>query len=183
MNGINNITLPEHFRRLISLCLAVSICLAFHTVIRAQRTPPVAAAVYEAELLVSDGKKIKAEPVELSLESDELKIRGSKNSSAVSRSIAFSSIKSADYTYSDRPRYTAGVLATLALGGLGGLPVFFTKTKKNWLTVEAEKDYLILQLKGDNYRMLLLEMRRKGIKISDSGDRDEKRNSEKTGQN
>lgn len=167
--------------KLINLCLIACICLAFHSRALPQRqeTQP---ASYQAELLVSEGgKKIKAEQVTLWLEDDELRIRGLKNA-RIDRSIPFSAIESADYTYSDRPRYTAGTLAVLAFG-VGGLAIFFTKTKKNWLTVNAGKDSAILQLRAGNYRMLLLQMRKKGIKISDSGDRDEKADAEKTKSN
>ena len=128
---------------------------------------------YKAELLVSKGKEIDAEQVEISLEDDGIKILWIKKKPIESKLIPFSAIQRIDYAYSERPRYTAGTLAFLAIG-IGSLPIFFTKTKKNWLTINAEKHSAILQLQDKNYRMLLLSLRAKGINISDTGDMDER---------
>jgi hypothetical protein len=134
-------------------------------------------SVYEAQILVGSGKNIEAKPVEISLESDRVKIRGSKKSFET-KYISFSEIESADYTFSDRPRYTVATLGALAFG-VAALPIFFMKTKKNWLTINADKNSAILQLQSDNYRMLLLAMQSKGIKISDSGNRGEREKAQK----
>ena len=158
----------EYLTKTINLLLIASLCLACQPFAGAQTRP-----VYKAELLVADGKKIKSEQIELSLEGDNIKIQSRKKPAVINNSIPFSAIESVDYTYSDRPRYTAGVLTALAFG-IAAFPIFFTKTKKNWLTVNAGKDSAIMQLESSNYRMLLLEMRRRGIKISDLGDRDDK---------
>jgi len=134
-------------------------------------------SVYKAQMLVGSGKNIEAKPVEISLESDRIRIRGSKKPFET-KYISFTEIESADYTFSDRPRYTVATLGALAFG-VAALPVFFMKTKKNWLTVYADKNSAILQLQSDNYRMLLLGMQSKGIKISDSGNRDERGKNQK----
>ncbi len=133
--------------------------------------------VYKAQILVGNGKNIEAKPVEILLESDLIKIRGSKKPFET-KYISFTEIESADYTFSDRPRYSVATLGALAFG-VAALPVFFMKTKKNWLTVYADKNSAILQLQSDNYRMLLLTMQSKGIKISDSGNRDERKKDQK----
>jgi len=133
--------------------------------------------VYKADLLVAGGKNINAEPVEISLEGEAIKIRGKKKSFET-KLIPFNTIESVDYTYSDRPRYTAATLSTLALG-IVALPLFASKTKKNWLAINAENNSVILQLQSSNYRMLLLEIHNKGMKIADSGDRDEKEKNQK----
>ncbi|HXH70549.1 MAG TPA: hypothetical protein VNI60_09490 [Pyrinomonadaceae bacterium] len=128
-------------------------------------------SVYKVQMLVGSGKNIEAKSAVISLESDRIKIRGSKKPFET-KYISFTEIESADYTFSDRPRYTVATLGALAFG-VAALPVFFMKTKKNWLTINADKNSAILQLQSDNYRMLLLAMQSKGIKISDSGNRDE----------
>lgn len=134
-------------------------------------------SVYKADLIVSNGKHINTQPVEISIESNAIKIRGKKKSFET-KLIPLTGVESVDYTFSDRPRYTAAALSTLALG-IVALPLFASKTKKNWLTINAEKNSAILQLQSSNYRTLLLEMHSKGIKISDSGDRDEKDKNQK----
>lgn len=137
--------------------------------------------VYKARMLVGGDKDIEDKPVEISLEEDRIKIRQTKKP-FTTKYILFTDIENAEYTYSNRPRYTAATLGAIAFG-LAALPVFFMKTKKNWLTINAEKNSSILQLQSENYRMLLLAMDKKGIKISDAGDRDEqekdKKNTEK----
>ena len=126
--------------------------------------------VYKADMLVGKGKSVETKAVEISLEDDRIKIRRGKKT-ADTKYIAFTEIESADYTYSDRPRYTAATLGAIAFG-IAAIPVFFMKTKKNWLTINAGENSAILQLQSENYQMLLLAMQNKGIKISDSGDRD-----------
>ena len=150
----------------ISLFLIISLWLTFQMPVRAQSQ-----AVYKADMLVGKDKSIEAKAVEISLESDRIKIRRSKKPFET-KYIPFTEIENADYTYSDRPRYTAATLGAIAFG-LAALPVFFMKTKKNWLTINAGENSAILQLQGENYRMLLMAMQARGIKITDSGDRDE----------
>jgi len=151
--------------RAINLLLIVLFILAPLANIRAQSK-----AVYKADMLVGKGKNIEAKAVEISLEDERINIRIGKKTSAT-KYIAFTEIESADYTFSDRPRYTAATLGAIAFG-IAALPVFFMKTKKNWLTINAKENSAIFRLQSENYRMLLLALQNKGIKISDSGDRD-----------
>jgi hypothetical protein len=150
--------------KIINLFLIVSLLLSSQLMVRAQTRN-----VYQADLLLADGKSVKTQPVEIVLANDVLEISGKKKSSAV-KTIALTSIESADYTYSERPRYTAAALSTIVFG-IVALPLFASRTKKNWLAINAEKDSVILQLRSDNYRMLLLEMHSRRVKIADSGDR------------
>jgi hypothetical protein len=162
----------ENKMKIINLFLIVCLYLTAQPFVSAQTE-----LVYKADLLVSDGKNFNARPVEIFIDGDAIKIRGKKKPFET-KIIPFSDIQDADYTYSDKPRYTVATLSTLALG-VGALPLFADKTKKNWLTVITEKNSVILQLQSKNYRMLLLQLRAKGIKITDSGDRDEKDKNQK----
>lgn len=128
-------------------------------------------AVYKAEMLIGNGKNITSAAVEISLEETALKIQRKKKPFEI-KYVPYSAVESADYTYSDRPRYTAATLSTIAFG-VGALPVFFMKTKKNWLTLNAGDQSAIFQLQSDNYQMLLLGLKSKNLNVSDSGDRDE----------
>jgi len=149
----------------IHLFLILTLSLICQTLAQAQGQ-----LVYKAQMLVGNGKNIEAKPVEIALESDRIKISRRKKPFET-KYISFAEIESGDYTFSNRPRYTAGAVGALAFG-VAALPVFFMRTKKNWLTINAEKDSAVLQLESDNYRMLLLSMQNKGIKISDSGNQD-----------
>lgn len=151
--------------RLFGLFLAACLILVFQCLGSAQT--PVG---YKGKLLAYDGKQIHAEQVTISLGENAVVInKGDKSHSTIS--IPFSSITNVEYAYSERPRYTAGALSTAALGW-AGLPIFFNQTKKNWLTINADKDSAIIQLLSSDYRMLLLAMQEKGLKISDKGDKD-----------
>ncbi len=149
----------------IGLLLIACLYLTYHLPVHAQTG-------YKAALIVKKGKSVDSESVEIMLENDSVKISGKKKN-FTAKLIPLAEIRSAEYAYSDRPRYTVATLSTLALG-ITALPLFATKTKKNWLTISTDKEALILQLQSSNYRMLLLEMRKRGIEVSDSGNRDEK---------
>jgi hypothetical protein len=151
----------------LNILLILSVLVTSQLPARSQNQP-----VYKAEMLVGSGKSVESKTVEISLESDRMTIRRSKKPFET-KYIPFAEIESADYTYSDRPRYTAATLGAIAFG-VAALPVFFMRTKKNWLTVNAGKNSAILQLQSGNYRMLLLALKAKGVNISDSGDRDER---------
>jgi len=151
--------------KIICLFLIACLYLTYHLPVYAQTG-------YKAALIVKKGKSVDSESVEIMLENNSVKIRSKKKPFTV-KLISLAEISSIEYAYSDKPRYTVAALSTLAIG-ITALPLFATKTKKNWLTISTGKDALILQLQSSNYRMLLLEMRKRGIEISDSGDRDEK---------
>lgn len=134
--------------------------------------PLRAQTVYKAEMLVGEGKNIESKSVELSLENDSFKIRRTKKPFETIF-VPFAEVESVDYTYSNRPRYTAATLGAITFG-IAALPVFLMKTKKNWLTINAGKSSAIFQLQSEDYQMLLLAIKNKGVKIDDSGDRDKK---------
>lgn len=158
--------------RILNLILILNLLIVFLIPVQGQEQ-----AVFKARMLVSDNQDIKDTPVEVSLEKDRLKIRQTKKP-LTTKYILFSDIENAEYTYSNRPRYTAATLGAVAFG-IAALPVFFMKTKKNWLTINAAENSAILQLQSENYRMLLLAMDKKGIKISDAGNRDEQEKDKK----
>jgi hypothetical protein len=134
-------------------------------------------AVYKADLLVRKGKTVETKPVEISLENDRIAIRSGKKTRE-ERFISFSEIQTAEYTFSNRPRYTAATLGALAFG-LSAFPVFFMKTKKNWLSINAGENSAILQLQSENYRMFLLGLQNKNVKIYDLGNRDDQEDDSK----
>lgn len=127
---------------------------------------------FKSDLLVVNGKNIETKQVEVTLGEDSLNLRRTKKPFET-KTILYSEIENAEYTFSDRPRYTAASIGTI-LFGISAIPVFFMKTKKNWLTINAGEKSAILQLQSENYQMLLIAMQKKGINISDSGNKDKK---------
>lgn len=157
--------MKNHLIKVINVLLIGCLCFISQSSVRSQNQ-----TVYKADLIIQNGKNIDTQPVEIFVEDESLKIQ-SKKKAVETKIIAFSSVETIDYTYSDRPRYTAATLSSLAIG-IGALPLFATKTKKNWLAVNAGENSVLLQLQSSNYRMLLLSLSKMGVKITDSGDRD-----------
>ena len=137
-------------------------------------------------LLVMKGQKIQAVPVRLRLMEGALLMETRKSPSDVLKQFPYGEIKSAEYSYSQHPRWKEGLgasavgvslvgisLGAAALGPLAvfvAIPIFIKTTrmkgKKHWLTIKTEQDFAVLQLDKKNYRVLLpaLETRAK-IKI------------------
>lgn len=157
--------MKNHLIKVINVLLIGCLCLISQSWVRAQNQ-----TIYKADLIIRNGNNVDVQPVEISVEDESLKIQ-SRKKAVETKMIVFSSIETVDYTYSDRPRYTAATLSSLAIG-IGALPLFATKTKKNWLAVNAGDNSVLLQLQSSNYRMLLLALSKKGVNITDSGDRD-----------
>lgn len=118
----------------------------------------------KVKLMVNTGEKPTATEVILRLEEGELVIR-SKEGGAELKSFPYTSIKSAEYSYSKSPRWKSGIGAAVAVG-IFALPIFFMKGKKHWLTIGVEGDYALMQLDKGNYKMILPAFEaRSGVKV------------------
>ena len=127
---------------------------------------------YKAELIVKKGAQADKKSVVISHENGNLKINSPKGS-GVSKSIALSSIKSADYSYSEKPQIKEALISSFLFSNfMLGLAFLFTKTKKHWLVLSTEEETLLLELRNDNYRRLLFELNVRGVPVEDLGDRD-----------
>lgn len=128
---------------------------------------------YDAELVVKTGGRADKKPVVISHENGNLKIRAAKGDS-INKSFAVSTIKSADYTYSEKPQIKEALLTSILFNNLFFLGFLLTKTKKHWLVMATETEVFLLQLRSDNYRRLLLDLNARGVPVEDLGDRDRK---------
>lgn len=82
----------------------------------------------------------------------------------------YSSIKGATYSYSTHARWKEGVGAAVAIGVLA-TPLFFTKSKKHWLTIRAGDDFVVLRLDKTNFRLVLpLFETKTGIRVERVGE-------------
>jgi hypothetical protein len=142
--------------------VAIVLMLTFVAPLGAQ--PKAADQFQKAKLMVNTGEKPTATEVILRLEEDKLVIR-SKAGGAELKSLPYSSIKSAEYSYSKSPRWKAGIGAAVAVG-IFALPIFFMKGKKHWLTIGGENDYALMQLDKGNYKIILPAFEaRSGVKV------------------
>ncbi|MEK6285830.1 MAG: hypothetical protein AABO57_08835 [Acidobacteriota bacterium] len=121
------------------------------------------------EMLVPHGNKADQTPVRLRFEETHLMIESRKEGSIL-KNFTYSEIKSAEYTYSKHPRWKAGVGAAIAVG-IFALPLFFMKGRKHWLTVKTDKDYAVLRLDKNNYKVILPAFEtRSGVKVETLGE-------------
>ena len=105
------------------------------------------------DLLVPKGDKSDEKSVRLLFDGDTLVIDADKGEK-IYKSFPYSSIKSAEYSYSSQPRWKTAIGATILLG-VFALPLFFMKGKKHWLTIKTANDFAILHLDKNNYKIIL----------------------------
>ncbi len=75
----------------------------------------------------------------------------SADGKTVFKTIKYSEIKTAEYSYTKHPRWKSGLgLSATSLIFppmlLVSIPLGFTKHRRHWLTIQTEKDYAVLQL-------------------------------------
>jgi len=117
----------------------------------------------KVEMLSIRGDKADKVSVRLRLEADSL-ILESRKTGTVLKNFKYSDIKSAEYSYSKHPRWKAGV-GTAAGSLLAGplfilalpiaIPLAFSKSKRHWLTITGEQDYVVLKLDKNNRKVIL----------------------------
>ena len=130
--------------------------------------------LYSANLLIKQGASVESKEVLVAQENGTLKITGTKDRS-IFKSFLHTSIKNADYAYSEKPQIKEAVIVgLLTTGSLLALPFLFNKTKRHWLVLNTEAETVVLELRQETYRRLLFEMNSNGIKITDLGNRDSK---------
>jgi hypothetical protein len=123
-------------------------------------------------------KKIR---VLISYEGSKFHIKRKGHDSTV-KTIPFSDITHANYTYSDRVPIGEGIGAAafviLSTGYLvPGLQIgvmFLTSKKKtHWLGIQSANESMVFELKKDDYRQLLLNLKTRGVNIEDLGKSEE----------
>jgi hypothetical protein len=157
-------------RVIISALLAVNISPA-----RSQ-SPSVA---HQADLLFRDGKVVRKVAVTISEDRQTLTIAGQDKKTPFTLAIPVEQIKGADYTYTQKPQVWEAIGTTsyiVVLSGYVGaidlaifMPFILTKKKQHWLVIETQDQSLLLQLRNNDYRQLVLEMSNNGIRVQDSG--------------
>ena len=129
--------------------------------------------LFKADIVKVNGKNISSREVEIVLGMDAIELLKPKGKSIV-RTIPYSSVLNAEYSYSNRPTIAEGTGA-IALLGVTGFPLFFNSKKRNWLAVNAGENSVLLDLRSSNYRTLLLQLQQKNVSVTDIGDKDKKK--------
>jgi hypothetical protein len=72
-----------------------------------------------------------------------------------------------------------GAVATaLLVGVIFALPFLFIKKKNHWLSVQTEKEFVVIKLDGSNFRQIVKEFETHGVKVNTVKEDDEKKKSE-----
>jgi hypothetical protein len=125
---------------------------------------PAADQFHNAKLMVSTGEGTTPTDSIITLDKDTFTVR-SKKGGATLKTMPYTSIKSAEYSYSKSPRWKSGAVVALAVG-VFALPLFFMKGKKHWLTIGGDGDFALLQLDKGNYKIILPAFEaRSGIRV------------------
>jgi hypothetical protein len=131
----------------------------------ARTTPAMAPVSYsKVKLLVTQGTKTSEVDVRLGFDADSLTVWLESTNTSV-KVFPYSSIVSAVYSQSKHPRWKEGAGAAV-LVGVFATPLFFMKSTKHWLTIQAKNDFAVLRLDKDNSKTILPSFEvRTGIKV------------------
>jgi hypothetical protein len=140
-------------------------------------TPFVLATDYDVELVVPDGKKSKETDAVLTIGKDDLAVVPDKEAfKSSAKTFKFSELKSAEYSYSKKPMLSGGgAVATAVLMGVFVLPFLFMKKKNHWMTVQTEKEFVVMKLDARNYKSIIAEFETHGVKVSEVKEEDKKK--------
>lgn len=152
-----------------TITLMALVCFLAATSAFAQTRPQ---QTFDAEMLVSNGKNQDEEFVSIQFGEDEVTLLSKKP--GVTKTFKYSDIRSAEYSYSKKPRYATGAALGLAVS-VFLLPLMFTKTQKHWMTIQTGDDYAVLKLRKSNYRMILPALETHGAKVIDAGNQNQKK--------
>jgi hypothetical protein len=120
---------------------------------------PVAAPVRESPLSFGDVKlvvtgadgKVKENDVILKLEDGRV---WAMPRNGEPRSMPYQIIASAIYSQSKHPRWKEGIGVAIA-AGIFSAPIFFMKSTRHWLTLQAKEDYMVFHLDKNNVNLIL----------------------------
>lgn len=104
-------------------------------------------------LLVPRGEKTREVEVVLLLAGDRVVVEDRK-SHAVLKELPYDRIANATFSQSKHPRWKEGAGAAV-LVGVFAAPVFFMKSTRHWLTLQADGDFAVLRLDKRNFDVIL----------------------------
>jgi hypothetical protein len=128
------------------------VLLGGHAVLAAAPRPE-SESYTKLKLLLPKGEKIEEHDVAVLFESSRVVIR-SRESGRDLKVFSYANIKSAEYSYSNHPRWKTGAGVAAAVG-VFAIPIFFMKGKKHWLSIQAGSDYGVLRLDKSQMKVFI----------------------------
>ncbi len=117
------------------------------------RPAPNTTTFHDAKLLVQEGDKRKDIDSVLLFQSDALVVQPKDREAQPLRTLAYSDVKSAEYSFGKSPRVSAALLVS---------PFFlFSASKSHWLTVKTLDDFALLRLDKSNYKLVIGELEKR----------------------
>ena len=155
-------------RRLLTAFITITILMV--------TTPFALATDYKIKVVVPDGKKSKEADAVLRINKETFEVLIEKEKfEANNKKLAFSDLKTADYSYSKKPVLsTGGAIATAILVGVFVLPFLFMKKKNHWLTVQTEDQFAVMKLDKNNFRAIIAEFETHGVEVKEVFEEDKK---------
>ena len=135
-------------------------------------------SIYKIEQVVSDGKESKETDAILTFKTDNFSVSPDKAKfKSLGKEFAFSDIKNADYSYSKKPMLSGGgaIATALLVGFIFAIPFLFIKKKNHWISVQTEKEFVVLKLDSSNYKQIVAEFETHGVKVNTVKEEDEKK--------
>ena len=124
---------------------------------------------YKVEQVINDGKESKETDAILTIKNDSFSVVPDKDKfKSSAKEFVFSDIKVADYSHSKKPMLSGGgaIATALLVGFIFAIPFLFIKKKNHWLSVQTEKEFVVLKLDGSNYRQIVAELGTHNVKVN-----------------
>jgi|SRR5688572_662423 len=123
---------------------------------------------YEVELVVTEGKKSVETDAVLSITETSFKVEPDKKSfKSSAREFTYANLKTADYSFSKKPMLSGGgAVATAILLGVFVVPFLFMKKKNHWMSLQTEKEFVVIKLGDRNHRQIVAEFETHGVKVN-----------------
>lgn len=151
--------------------LAAVVCIS--TLLSTSAIAQTAGKTYAIEMVVAREKKSFETDADITFDERVVKVVPDKSSlSGETKEFAYADIKLADQSYSKKPLFSVGggvttvVLTSLIIPFIA-VPFLFIKKKKHWMTIQTEKEYMVLKLGDKNFRQIAAELEIKGVKVSE----------------
>jgi hypothetical protein len=111
---------------------------------------------YEVETLMNPnkgGKDTREVNTVLVFEKDSVKIISRRKKNLIYKDFNYKDIKYVEHSFSKTPFMSAATKAAF-FTILTGLPLFYSENEKHWLTLVTDKDFVVLKIENDNFRLL-----------------------------
>ena len=162
----------KQLSRLLASTIALSL---FLTIVGFAQTTT---KTYGVELVVTRDKKSIETDADIIFGETSLKVVPDKSSfSSEAKEFAYADIKVADQSYSKKPLFSVGggittVVLTSLLIPFIAIPFLFIKKKKHWMTLQTDKDFVVLKLGDRNFRAIAAEIATHGVQVNDLKEKD-----------